>query len=405
MSKPYAVFLSYNDEDRKAVESLAVHLADNAKLPLWFDRWTLVPGEPWVRNMERGLADSLSCAVFVGKSGAGPWQTPEVETALRQQVRDPNFRVIPVLLPEAPQQPGLPPFLSGNTWVDFRGGLTNDDTLWRLECGIRGTPPGRGRPQLPAAQPAQPTTVPEVISIGQVSVQVATTERAVSVFISYRHQEPDRSLAHACADVLEKAGHKVFIDTGIRWGANWVKEIQEALKRSDYLLVLLSPEAAVSEMVTEEVALARELAQQRDGTPIILPIRVRFLYTKPLPYLLSASLRTIHQESWSGPEDTSWLVGRLLATIATQTGWPVALPSVTPSSGVQDNAPLPHFDPRDLIIPGGSLDIDSRFYILREADEEVFSAVRKPRAMVTVQGPRQTGRRRSSCVFMLLYIA
>jgi AAA-like domain/TIR domain len=195
---------------------------------------------------------------------------------------------------------------------------------------------------------------------------------------------------------------KVFIDTGIHWGANWVKEIQEALQRSDYLLVLLSPEAAVSEMVAEEVALARELAQQRDGTPIILPIRVRFPYTKPLPYHLSASLRTIHQESWSGPEDSSRLVGRLLATVATQNGWPVALPSVTPSGGAEDSAPRPHFDPRDLIIPGGSLDIDSRFYILREADEEVFSAVHKPRAMVTVRGPRQTGK---TSLIMRVYAA
>src|SRR4051812_3147247 len=62
-SKPYAVFLSYNGDDRKAVERLAVHLADNAKLSPWFDRWTLIPGEPWARNLERGLVDSLSCAV------------------------------------------------------------------------------------------------------------------------------------------------------------------------------------------------------------------------------------------------------------------------------------------------------------------------------------------------------
>lgn len=65
---------------------------------------------------------------------------------------------------------------------------------------------------------------------------------------------------------------------------------------------------------------------------------------------------------------------------------------MTPAGGAQYIAPLPHFDPRDLIIPGGSLDIDSRFYILRAADEEVRSAVHRPRAIVTVRGPRQTGK-------------
>ena len=70
-------------------------------------------------------------------------------------------------------------------------------------------------------------------------------------FISYRRQEPDSPLAHEFAQALEKAGHEVFIDTGIRWGANWAKEIREALERSEYLVLLLSREAAASEMVME----------------------------------------------------------------------------------------------------------------------------------------------------------
>ena len=95
--KSYAVFLSFNSEDREAVEQIACHLADKAKLRPWFDQWELIPGEPWVRNLERGLAASSTCAVFVGKSGEGPWQRREVETALRHQVDNYEFRVIPVL--------------------------------------------------------------------------------------------------------------------------------------------------------------------------------------------------------------------------------------------------------------------------------------------------------------------
>ena len=144
--KPYVVFLSFNSEDRDAVEYIARYLVDQVNLRPWFDQWELIPGEPWVRNLERGLAASATCAVFVGKSGEGPWQKREVETALRHQVDQPNFRVIPVLLPDAPHKPNLPMFLSGNMWVDFRGKqLDDDDALWRLEGGIRGIAPGRGR--------------------------------------------------------------------------------------------------------------------------------------------------------------------------------------------------------------------------------------------------------------------
>jgi len=401
-SESYAVFLSYNGEDREEVVIIAIYLADYADLRPWFDRWSLIPGEPWVRNLESGLEAASSCAVFVGKSGKGPWQKPEVEVALRQQVQNQDFRVIPVLLPDAPEQPELPMFLSGNTWVDFRKGLDDDDALWRLECGIRGKLPGRGRPQPTVEQQALQTPAPESIDVGRVDVEIATTESPAHVFISYRRQEPDSSLAHAFSDALKLAGHQVFIDTGIRWGANWVKEIREALERSDFLLVLLSQEAAASEMVVGEVTIAKELALRQDGVPVILPVRIRFPFTEPLPYHLSAHLLTVQQECWNGPDDTSHLVGQLLITVAGRTGWPDETPRETPSGSAQHIAPLPYFDPRDLITPGGALDVDSRFYILREADDEVFAEVHRPRGIVTIRGPRQTGK---TSLIMRVYAA
>lgn len=143
-AKTYNVFLSFNSEDCEAVEWIAAYLSDQANLRPWLDQWALIPGEPWVNNLERGLEASSTCAVFVGKSGDGPWQKREVELALRQQIQTPEFRVIPVLLPDAPRQPKLPAFLSGNMWVAFEKGLDDPEALWRLTCGIRGISPGRG---------------------------------------------------------------------------------------------------------------------------------------------------------------------------------------------------------------------------------------------------------------------
>jgi hypothetical protein len=146
--KRYDVFLSYNSEDRDAVEQIAVYLADCTGLKPWLDKWKLIPGEDWVENLERGLRSALTCAIFVGKSGEGPWQQKELTAALNQQVKNPGFRVIPVLLPNAPTVPKLPLFLAGNTWVEFRESM-DDDALWRLECGILGKAPERGRPSAP----------------------------------------------------------------------------------------------------------------------------------------------------------------------------------------------------------------------------------------------------------------
>ncbi len=342
-NKPYAVFLSFNSEDREAVEKIAVHLADHAKLRPWFDQWEQIPGESSMRNLERGLETSSTCAVFVGKSGAGPWQESEVEAALRQQIQSKKFRVIPVLLPDALKEAELPAFLAGNLWVKFQEVL-DDKALWLLECGIRGVPPGRGRPKNPKKE-QQTAPVSESPNVGQVDVEIAPAEKSVHVFISYRHQEPDNSLAHAFKEVLQKTGHQVFIDTGIRWGADWTKEIREALQKSQFLLLLLSPETAASEMVAEEVAIAKELAQQQNGIPIILPVRVQYPFSEPLPYQLSLWLYTVHQVCWNGVEDTARLVKLLLSTIADRASWPEAVSGQSSPGSVRHITPQPHFDP------------------------------------------------------------
>jgi hypothetical protein len=74
----------------------------------------------------------------------------EMRSALEERVRDKARRVIPVLLPDAPdpREKPLPRFLSRLTWVDFRAGLDDADAFNRLVSGIKGVAPG------PAAGPA-----------------------------------------------------------------------------------------------------------------------------------------------------------------------------------------------------------------------------------------------------------
>lgn len=145
--KLYDVFLSHNGEDKEAVEELARRLEDEAQLKPWLDKWNLVPGRPWQEALEEALDASRACAVFLGPSGIGPWQNEEVRAALQERVGGGDFRVIPVLLPDAdaPARRELPRFLSRLTWVDFRGaaGLKDEAAFRRLVAGIRGLAPGR----------------------------------------------------------------------------------------------------------------------------------------------------------------------------------------------------------------------------------------------------------------------
>ncbi len=138
----FDVFLSHNGKDKPAVEILA-HKLEAKGFKVWLDKWNLIPGEPWQEGLEEALDNCQTYTVFVGPSGIGPWENEEMRVAIEERVKDKKRRVIPVLLPGAPDNTSLklPRFLTRLTWVDFRSGINDEDTLYRLECGIKGVAP------------------------------------------------------------------------------------------------------------------------------------------------------------------------------------------------------------------------------------------------------------------------
>lgn len=147
MATCFHVFLSHSSADKPAVEELARRL-NKEGIEAWLDKWHLIPGDPWQPAIEKALAASDTCAVFVGPSGLGPWQNEEMRAAIDHRVRDSGkrFRVIPVLLPgaERAERSSLPTFLVATTWVEFRSSLDDQEAFHRLVCGIRGVEPGTG---------------------------------------------------------------------------------------------------------------------------------------------------------------------------------------------------------------------------------------------------------------------
>src|SRR2546425_899396 len=84
----------------------------------------------------------------------GPWHLSEMDAFLRQ-FKKRSCPVIPVLLPDAPQQPELPIFLAEMSWVDFR--KQEPDPLEELIWGITGK---RDLSRVGITQGIQPT-IPE----------------------------------------------------------------------------------------------------------------------------------------------------------------------------------------------------------------------------------------------------
>jgi hypothetical protein len=139
--RKYDTFLSHNGADKQAVHDIAIRLREEAGINPFLDQWHLVPGEPWQEALEDALEDSSTCIVFLGDSGAGPWEREEMRSALELRVASPDFRVIPALLPSVesrqPDPRSLPPFLRRVTWVD----LSSRDGFDRLVAGIKGFAP------------------------------------------------------------------------------------------------------------------------------------------------------------------------------------------------------------------------------------------------------------------------
>ena len=47
-------FLSHNSRDKPVVEGLAWSLLDRG-IRVWFDKWDLTPGRPWIPEIESAL--------------------------------------------------------------------------------------------------------------------------------------------------------------------------------------------------------------------------------------------------------------------------------------------------------------------------------------------------------------
>jgi hypothetical protein len=131
----FDVFLSHNSKDKPAVRLIADAL-ENRGIRVWLDERELIPGRPWIPELERIIGIAPAVAVFVGENGIGPWEQPEIEGALIKAVKR-GIPVIPVLLPNAPADLELPLFLQRYTWVNLSRGLS-DAGLDSLEFGVTG---------------------------------------------------------------------------------------------------------------------------------------------------------------------------------------------------------------------------------------------------------------------------
>lgn len=227
---------------------------------------------------------------------------------------------------------------------------------------------------------------------------MATVENTEVVLLYKRDSQPDEELVNFIESQLSERGCRVFIDRHLTMGVDWAREIEGRIRTADAIIPLLSADSIYSEMLGFEIESAHETSQLQQGRPRLLPVRVN--YTGPLPEPLSSILDPVQYFLWEGQHDSLGLVTELGEALkqAPQSAEeidsvledarqaPSHLPSAAPAQ------PTGQTRPSALEALGGAVPLDSEFYITRQADGDLRSAISKSDSIVLIKGARQMGK-------------
>jgi hypothetical protein len=380
------IFLSYAREDEKKVGNLYQKLSAAGFKP-WMDIKDILPGEQWKPCIQKAIRGSDFFLVCLSANSASKrgWVQREMKQALDlwQEKLDSDIYLIPIRLEDCEAPESLGDFQSVN--------LFEEDGWTRLVKAIKVGMERRADAVQPSVQ--EPTSL-------------AKATHPAHLFICYkRHADPDQKLANYLHEFLTAQVHDVFIDATLRAGEVWLEEIDQQIKASDFLVVLLSKESADSEMVQAEVRRAYQY-RKLQGHPHTLPVRMA--YEGLLPYSIDVFLDPLQYVVWHSEADNERVAQDILAAIegrlpkrAPIQARPVAEGFIVSEDGriIDDDetlhSPLPEFDLRfleELEAPGGAVRLRDRFYIERDADARLKKEVVKSGTTTTIRASRQTGK-------------
>lgn len=247
----------------------------------------------------------------------------------------------------------------------------------------------------------------------------STQASNLRIFLSYnRSIRPDELVALDLHNALRQQ-HNIFIDQEMPIGTPWAETIKKEIFQADALIVLLSEQSAQSEMVQQEIELARESAALRQGLPLVLPVRL--CNTAPFRYPLNEALDPLQWAFWNCAEDTPRLIAEIQSALVGK-----SLPIETEAAKRKLLSQPPAVESRSSQAPGklvmlppdpmaqppieqvsdaislerpeGTMDPNSQFYIQRQSDTVAMSALQQQNGgTVTILGPRQMGK--SSLLF------
>ena len=355
----HQIFLSYKESDRRLANDLAQGL-EAAGYTTWnYDRDSRI-GFNYMEYCGELIAQCQAMVLLISPMSIQSGQvTREVIRASEE-----DKHILPVL--------------SGITYEQFQKAAP----AWRQAlAGIAGIEvPPEGIPTiLPKLTRAlknmgiEPVTAPkaEELPVAAASPAADPKTSALRVMLLYkRNAQPDDEVLSYLETEFTRQGVSVFIDRHLKPGMEWAREIERQIRASDVVIPLLSASSIQSEMLGLEVEIAKESAQQNDGKPYLVPVRINFEGNLPDP--IGPILDPIQYALWKSPADNQGLVAEL--------------------THVLKNLPPPRARKAETSDSHGAVPLDSKYYIDRPSDEELRHAIAHRDSIILIKGPRQMGK-------------
>ena len=195
-------------------------------------------------------------------------------------------------------------------------------------------------------------------------------------------------VAQQLCSELKASGQTVFLaGETVRKSSHWFQQFTDALDHCDCYVLLLSPEAAMSEMMVEEVRRVRERSNDCHR-PNLLPIHVGHvaLTNSDLSDYLTGLPIWEWRSSTDAPAIVKAIENQLIAPQQPEPlteNDPAALPALLQPAHALTEPEL----------PVGQVRLESTFYVERPPIEaQCYQEIMQPGALIRIKAPRQMGK-------------
>jgi len=263
------VFICHASQDKPVARELYRQLLAEGWIDPWLDEEKLLPGQDWEIEIEKAVeaADAVIICLSHASVTKDGYIQKELRFALDSALTKPLHTsfVIPLRLDNS----AVPRQFTGWQWLSYFPENTRKKAYQKLLSALR------FRVDEAAIDNVKSPKEVEQYDVSNVLIKDALSR----VFVSYSRKDID--FVRLLATDLQRVGFDVWWDiSGIQGGDNWVRTIQDALDKSRFCAVVVTPDRMKSTWVE------REYTYAINNNLKIVPI---FLKTCKMPFAFSTT--------------------------------------------------------------------------------------------------------------------